>query len=363
MARAATRPDSSSAPSPVRATAQEQVYEAERALHALLQDVHEAGHDAEARRRAAAAIGQIASRLDPGRDAVEAAGPDALLSTARQLLSTDYYLKQWGRLGMRYRSEQVDDFGLDPAYEARVMPAFEAAYHRYFRVKTLGIDRIPVDRGVLLVCNHSGTLPWDGAMLKTAVRLEHPARPDLRWLTEDYVYHAPFVGAFFSRIGGVRACPENAERLLAQRHPVAVFPEGIKGTGKPFSQRYRLQRFGRGGYIKLALRMGVQILPVAIVGSEETYPLLYKIKPFAKALGLPFVPVTPTFPWLGPLGAVPLPSRWRIEVGEPVSELDDYDAAAAADPTVVNQLNERVRSRLQAMLDSGVAARGPRVYI
>jgi 1-acyl-sn-glycerol-3-phosphate acyltransferase len=359
---AAKRAPAVAAPKPVGATAQEHLYEAERSLGALLDDVHQAGSDVEARRRAAAAIGQIASRLDPGVDSSDGAGPDALLSTARQLLSTDYYLKQWGRLGMRYRSEQVDDFGLDPTYEARVMPAFEAAYKRYFRVQAEGIERIPADRGVLLVCNHSGALPWDGAMLKTAVRVEHPARPDLRWLTEDYVYHAPFLGAFFSRIGSVRACPENAERLLSHKHPVAVFPEGIKGIGKPFAQRYRLQRFGRGGYVKLALRMGVPILPVAIVGSEETYPLLYKVKPFAKALGLPFVPVTPTFPWLGPLGAVPLPSRWRIQIGDPITELEAYGPEDAEDPVVVNQLNEQVRTRLQGMLDANVAARGARVY-
>jgi len=159
-----------------------------------------------------------------------------------------------------------------------------------------------------------------------------------------------------NRIGAVRACQENAERLLDHDKLVAVFPEGIKGIGKLYAQRYKLQRFGRGGYIKLALRMGTPVLPAAVVGAEETNPLLSKVVGPARAFGLPYFPITATFPWLGPLGLVPLPTRWKIIFGPPI-ELPEHGVAAAQDAVLVNRLNEQVRATIQSMLDEGLASR------
>jgi 1-acyl-sn-glycerol-3-phosphate acyltransferase len=330
-------------------------------LAGLLRDIDGLQDDAEARRRAAEAIGRIAARLYPEPPATMT-DEERLLASARQLLSTNYYLRRWGRLGMRGRSEHVDDFGLDPTYEARIQPLLDALYERYFRVHVEGAEHVPLQGGAVLVCNHSGTLPWDGVMLKTALRHAHPERRALRWLSDDFVFHSPFLGAWLNRIGAVRACPENAERLLERGELLAVFPEGVKGIGKPYRERYQLQRFGRGGHVKLALRKGVPLIPVAIVGAEETYPLLYKVRAFSKLLGVPFVPITPLFPWLGPLGLVPLPSRWRIVIGEPMHELDGL-RKSADDTVVINELNEQVRGKVRTMLQDALQARGQSAFV
>jgi 1-acyl-sn-glycerol-3-phosphate acyltransferase len=283
--------------------------------------------------------------------------PDATaFDTARELLSTEFYLRKWGRLGMRNRSEEVDDFGKDPVYEKKVMPFFELLYERYFRVECEGISHIPAEGRCLLVANHSGALPLDGVMLKTAVLREHPQRRDVRWLAEDSIFHFPFLGSFTNRMGAVRACQENAERLLQQESLTAVFPEGVKGIGKLFRDRYQLQRFGRGGFIKLALRTRTPIVPVAVVGAEETNPLLFRIDYLSHALGIPYIPVTPTFPLLGPLGLLPLPTKWRILFGDVLS-WDEYGPEAAEDEMLVGRLADRVRGQIQAMLDGAVKKR------
>jgi 1-acyl-sn-glycerol-3-phosphate acyltransferase len=333
------------------------VHDMERDLAGLLHDVEGADGDAEARRRAADAIGRIAARLHPSAPA-EAAPDESLLGGARQLLSADYYLRLLSQRALRGRAEQVDDFGLDAVYEARVQPLLDVLYERYFRVQLEGAEHLPERGAALLVCNHSGTLPWDGVMLKTALRHARGEGRGLRWLTDDFVFHAPFLGPWLNRIGAVRACPENAERLLERGELLAVFPEGVKGIGKPYRERYRLERFGRGGHVKLALRTGVPLIPLAIVGAEETYPLLYKVRAFSKLLGVPFIPVTPLFPWLGPLGLVPLPSRWQIMVGEPMTELNGLGARAADDSVLVNELNGQLRSKVQALVDQALQARG-----
>jgi 1-acyl-sn-glycerol-3-phosphate acyltransferase len=193
-------------------------------------------------------------------------------------------------------------------------------------------------------------------MIKHAITREHGHPRDLRWLTEDFIYHMPFLGSAMNRLGAVRACQENAERLLAKEELVAVFPEGVKGIGKLFAERYRLQRFGRGGFIKLCLRTGTPIVPVAVVGAEETNPLLFKIEHLSKALGVPYVPVTPTFPALGPLGLLPAPTKWRIQFGEPL-DLSSHGPEAADDEILVGKLAERVRATIQGMLDRAVGTR------
>lgn len=281
---------------------------------------------------------------------------ESVFDTARELLSTDYYLRQWGRIGMRNRSEEVDDFGYDPVYDQRLRPVFDFLYERYFRVSASGVRGIPDKGRCLIVANHSGTLPLDGIMIKMAVKREHPHKRDVRWLAEDFVFHFPFLGSASNRIGAVRACQENAERLLAQESLVTVFPEGTKGIGKLFRERYKLQRFGRGGFVKLCLRTRTPIVPVAVIGAEETNPMLARIEGAAKAFGIPYVPITPTFPLLGPLGLLPAPTKWTIAFGEPMS-LDEYGPSAADDEILVGRLAEQVRSTIQGMLDRSVADR------
>ncbi|MGO8995780.1 MAG: lysophospholipid acyltransferase family protein [Polyangiaceae bacterium] len=279
-----------------------------------------------------------------------------VFDTARELLSSEFYLRKWGRMGMRNRSEEVDDFGKDPVYEQKVQPFFDFLYDRYFRVECEGLAGIPAEGRCLLVANHSGTLPYDGMMIKTAVKKEHPQKRDVRWLAEDFLFHFPFLGSFTNRIGAVRACQENAERLLAQESLTAVFPEGVKGIGKLFKKRYQLQRFGRGGFIKLALRTRTPIIPVAVVGAEETNPMLLRIDYLSQAMGIPYIPVTPTFPLLGPLGLLPLPTKWRIVFGELVS-WDQYGPEAADDEMLVGRLAEQVRGSIQTLLDRTVKQR------
>ncbi|CAN5290639.1 hypothetical protein BH09MYX1_BH09MYX1_61230 [soil metagenome] len=281
-----------------------------------------------------------------------------VFDTARELLSTDFYLRKWGRLAMRGRSEEVDDFGYDPIYDEKVRPFFEFLHQTWFRVESEGKERVPREGRCLLVANHSGTVPFDGMMLKTTLRKDDDGGPgrEVRWLAEDFVFHFPFLGSFSNRIGAVRACQENAERLLAKDALVAVFPEGTKGIGKLFRDRYKLQRFGRGGFVKLALRTGTPIVPVAIVGAEETNPLLFRFEALSKALGVPYVPVTATFPLFGPLGLLPAPTKWRIRFGEPL-DVSEYGARAETDEARVGRLAERVRGSIQTMVDEMVSAR------
>ncbi|HET9933220.1 MAG TPA: 1-acyl-sn-glycerol-3-phosphate acyltransferase [Polyangiaceae bacterium] len=282
--------------------------------------------------------------------------PAPFVATTTDTSTRDYVARRWGREALRDRSEEVDDFGLDPSFERKVQPGLELLYKRYFRVQVEGMQHVPrAGRGVI-VANHSGALPLDGVMLRTALRLDHPGVRDLRWLAEDFLFYLPFAGVFMNRIGAVRACPENAERLLARDGLVAVFPEGVQGIRKLFRERYQLQRFGRGGYIRLCLRMRAPLVPCAIIGGEETNPLVYRFDRLAEFLKLPYLPVTPTFPWLGPLGLLPAPSRWKIRFGEPLS-FDNYGPEAAEDDVLVGRLSERVRGSIQSLLDTGLRER------
>ena len=268
----------------------------------------------------------------------------------------DFISRKWGRSALRSRSEEFDDFGLDPSFEQRVKPVVEFLYRSYFRTTVEGIDNVPAEGRCIVVANHSGALPLDGLMLRAALRIEHKQKRDLRWLAEDFVYYLPFAGVFMNRVGAVRACPENAERLLEKESLVGVFPEGVHGIKKLFQERYRLQRFGRGGYIRLCLRMRAPIVPCAIIGAEESSPLLYRLEGLTELLGLPYFPITPTFPFLGPAGLLPAPTKWRMRFGEPIN-LDNYGPEAADDHVLVGRLSERVRSAIQAMLDSGLRER------
>lgn len=249
----------------------------------------------------------------------------------------------------------VDDFGFDPDLtENVILPLLKPLYDQWFRVEVNGIDNIPADGGALLVANHAGGLwPLDSAMTALAVHDqtagEHSAGRYLRLLGADLLFATPGIGTFARKGGATLACNPDAERLLAAGELVGVWPEGFKGIGKPFRDRYQLQRFGRGGFVHVALKTGVPIVPVSIVGSEEIHPVLGNVKALARVLNLPYFPLTPTFPWLGPLGLVPLPSKWYIEFGEPIHTAQ-HGAEAAEDPVVLFDLTDRVRETIQATL-------------
>jgi 1-acyl-sn-glycerol-3-phosphate acyltransferase len=243
----------------------------------------------------------------------------------------------------------VDDFGFDPDLTDHVLiPPLRPLYERWFRVEVRGVERVPAEGGALIVANHSGTIALDALMTQIALLDHHPAHRHLRMLGADLVFQTPFISALARKAGHTLACMPDAERLLTGGELVGVWPEGFKGIGKPFSERYKLQRFGRGGFVSAALRARVPIIPTAIVGAEETYPMLGNIAPLARLLGLPYFPMTPTFPWLGPLGMIPLPSRWIIEFGEPVHTEDLTEDAD--DPMAVLELTDAVRERIQQSL-------------
>jgi 1-acyl-sn-glycerol-3-phosphate acyltransferase len=251
-----------------------------------------------------------------------------------------------------------DEWGFDEDFAELVEPFFAFLYESWWRVKVAGAERVPAHGRVLLTSNHAGILPWDATMISMALLREHPLPRHPRFLVLDWAFDLPWVSSGIRKVGGVVASPFNALRLLEQDQLVAVFPEGVKGTGKPFSERYRLQRFGRGGFVEIALRTGAPIVPVAVVGSEEIYPKIADIPPVARMLGAPFFPVTPTFPWLGPLGVVPLPSKWRIEFLEPI-ETASYGPEAAEDRALVLELSEQVRGQIQQALYANLVKRGP----
>jgi len=252
----------------------------------------------------------------------------------------------------------VDEFGFDPDLNsALLMPVALALYRNWFRVQARGLANIPASGAALIVANHSGVLPLDAIMLQAGVFGDHPAKRNVRLLGADLVYTIPGLASIARRSGHTRADPAQARSLLAGGELVGVFPEGFKGIGKPFSERYRLQRFGRGGFARTALQAGVPIIPCAIVGAEEIYPMLGNSHAVADALGLPYFPLTPLFPWLGPLGAVPLPSKWIIEFCDPVATSERPVTEPAED--VVAHLADGVRDTIQAKLDELVIARGP----
>jgi 1-acyl-sn-glycerol-3-phosphate acyltransferase len=247
---------------------------------------------------------------------------------------------------------EVDEFGFDRELTETVLLALvRPLYRRWFRVEVRGIENIPDDGGALVVANHSGAVAFDSLMTQVAVHDTHPKGRFLRMLGADLVFSTPFVGEIARKGGATLAANADAERLLSTGELVGVWPEGFKGIGKPFSERYKLQRFGRGGFVSAALRTRTPIVPCAIVGAEETYPIIGNVPTLARLLGLPYFPVTPTFPLLGPLGLLPLPSKWLIEFGAPVPT-DDLGPGAADDPMLVFDLTDQIRQTIQQTLYS-----------
>ena len=251
---------------------------------------------------------------------------------------------------------EIDEFGYEAPFEAKIKPLFEFLYRKYWRIETVGIENVPEKGRALLVANHSGMIPYDGIMIRTAVALEHPSHRMVRWMVEDFAYHFPFMAPFVSRIGGVRACQENAERLLGKDALVLAFPEGIRGSLKSYRERYQLQRFGRGGFIRLCMATGSPIIPVAVIGAEEIHPVVARADWLARPLGLKALPITPTLPFLGPLGLVPLPSKWHIHFGEPI-QVGKYGLKSIENHILVNKLTQKVRDVIQEMIKESLKKR------
>jgi len=252
---------------------------------------------------------------------------------------------------------EVDEFGFDAELTDQLInPLLKPLYKNWFRVEVFGAENLPTDGAALVVGNHSGTIAVDAVMLSLAINDESPNNRHLRLLGADFVFRVPIMSEIARKSGATVACNPDAERLLRNGELVGVFPEGFKGIGKPFTERYKLQRFGRGGFVSAALRTKTPIIPVSIVGAEEIYPLVGNIKPLARLLGIPYFPVTPTFPFLGPLGLIPLPSKWMIEIGEPIPTEDL--GAQADDPVAVFNLADHVRETIQQSLYKLLDRRG-----
>lgn len=278
-----------------------------------------------------------------------------LQGQAKELLES--FQKTWADLrNVLDHPGDVDEFGMDPEFIRVFRPFLQFMYEKYWRIETTGMENIPSSGKALLVSNHSGIIPWDVIMISHAVHQEHPRHRIVRGLFHEWFMRQPFFSALMPKAGFVLACPENAERLLSKGELVCVFPEGLRGVGKLYRERYRLARFGRGGFAATAIRTQTPILPVAVVGAEEIHPALFKLDALAKLLGLPYLPITPTWPWLGLLGVLPFPTKWRIRFGEPIA-VDDYPAEEADDFLEVRALTERVRNTIQQMIDEMLAER------
>ncbi len=283
----------------------------------------------------------------------------ALAQAAQRVLGSDWE----GRLAafvaaLRKRLSgdfEVDEFGFDPQISEVLVGAVEPLAEKWFRLEVRGVENIPSEGGALLVANHSGTVPIDGLMTGYAVK-KYSGR-NLRPLGADLVFALPFVGQMARKVGATLACTADAERLLTSGELAGVWPEGFKGIGKPFAERYKLQRFGRGGFVSSAMRAQVPIVPVSIVGAEEIYPLVGNVPSLARLLGIPYLPITPFFPLLGPLGLIPLPSKWIIEFGEPI-RTDAYEPEAADDPMLLFNVTDQVRETIQQTLYALLVDRG-----
>ncbi len=240
----------------------------------------------------------------------------------------------------------VDEFGFDAQWTESFLPLFIALYRAYWRVETTGVEHVPPAGRALLVANHAGVLPWDGTMIKTSLFVEHPHPRHVRALVASLFMGMPMLSWFLRRTGQTVGHPDDTRRLLERDELVLVFPEGVRGTGKTFKERYRLRRFGRGGFVTTAIRARAPIIPISVVGSEEIYPMVRDLRPLARLFGLPYFPVTPLWPWLGPLGMIPLPSKWRIQFHAPI-HVEEHPPDAADDQHLVMSLADEVRDTIQ----------------
>jgi 1-acyl-sn-glycerol-3-phosphate acyltransferase len=275
----------------------------------------------------------------------QTAEPASLLPAARppgrELLPPvehERTLNDWGR------SERVEGF-MDATL-------YEFFYRYWFRVEVEGIENVPADGGALLVSNHAGALPPDAAMIAKAVHEEHPRPRDVYLTVEHFFKGYPGFSMLIPKIGGVAAHPANVHRLLYDEEQlVLVFPEGRKGTEKLYKDRYRLRRFGRGGFVEAAMRAEAKLVPLALVGAEEAMPVFAQVEPLRRLTGLIYFPITPTFPWLGPLGMLAyLPAKFKIRFLEPIDTVALGGREAANDRALVQTVAQEIRARIQESL-------------
>lgn len=271
--------------------------------------------------------------------------------TIRSALAAIYEAMRAGYAPGAPKPQDLPDCGHDPAFLERAAPLLEFLWSRYFRVRLLGLENIPDEGAALLVANHSGGIPYDGTLLMYGIKRDHRRHRRVRPLVANFAFRAGWMSQVVARVGGVPASTETALPLLADGQLVAVFPEGLKGVGKLYRERYRLSRFGRGGFARLARKAGVPMIPVAIVGAEEIHPVIGKLTALSAPLGLPYIPITPTFPWLGPFGLLPVPTKWTIQIGEPIA------APAEDDLQGTVRAAEDVRSAIDLMISDLLAQR------
>jgi 1-acyl-sn-glycerol-3-phosphate acyltransferase len=246
----------------------------------------------------------------------------------------------------------VDPFGYDPGYAARMLLPAVLVYRHWLRVATHGIDRVPEGR-VLLIANHAGnTFAWDGAMLALSLLLDHEPPRAVRGMAEYYLPTIPFFGTLMHRMGSVVGTPGNCAQLLERGEAIMVFPEGERGFVKPYTERYRLQRFGTG-FVRLALETETPIVPVGIVGAEEQSPGLLRSRTLGRLIGAPVAPITLTMPWLGLAGFVPLPVKFRLHFGEPLY----FDGDPNEEDAEVEKKVDVVKGAIRGLVAEGLAAR------
>lgn len=254
------------------------------------------------------------------------------------------------------RRSDIDEWGRSERVRALIRTAYEPLYRHWFRVEWEGLEHIPTDGGALLVSNHAGAIPSDAPAIMHGIETEL-GRP-VYGLAEYIFRTMPVVSTWWARAGGVAANPHNAYRLLREQQQLAlVFPEGTKGTSKPYGERYKLRRFGRGGFVEIAMRAGVPVVPIAVVGAEESMPILVNVGPVAKAFNLPYAPITANMLAFGPLGiATYFPAKFRIRVLEPIHFDVEPDLARYSRSKVMD-LSEEIRERIQAALYEMLRAR------
>lgn len=247
------------------------------------------------------------------------------------------------------RQSDVDEWGRSEHMREIARKVYDPIYRNWFRADWDGLENIPVDGGALLVANHAGAIPSDAPVIMHGIETELD-RP-VYGLADHLFRRLPVVGTLWSRLGGVVAHPDNAYRLMReQKRLVLVFPEGSKGPAKHYTQRYRLRRFGRGGFVEIAMRAGVPIVPIAVVGAEESMPIVLNIPTAARAFGLPYVPVTANALALGPLGvAAYFPAKFKLKVLEPV-HLDVPPDQVRYSKSKVMETAESIRQQIQSAL-------------
>ena len=244
------------------------------------------------------------------------------------------------------RLSDVDEWGRSERTRALARSIYEPVYSKWFRAEWTGLEKIPSEGGALLVANHAGAIPSDAPVIMHGIEKEL-GRP-VYGLADYFFRTVPVVGTLWARAGGVSARPGNAYRLLREQNQLAlVFPEGTKGPSKSYTDRYQLRRFGRGGFVEIAMRAGVPVIPIAVVGSEEAMPVIFRLPTLARALGVPYVPITANLLAMGPLGAVvPFPAKFRLQVLDPVSFDVPADQERYSKSRIMEEA-ERIRSNIQ----------------